>query len=214
MARFTLAAKIRDQKGKQAAKKLRGENQLPAIFYGSGASSMMLTVDYNELNKIITKTSGENVIIGLQIESDKGTDSKIVIIKDLQSDPVKRNYLHADFYEISMDKELEVEIALHFVNVPKGVVNGGMLQPIRREIAVSCLPDKLVDFIEIDVSGLDIGESLHIREITLPGGINSLMDPDLPVVTVMAPSAAAVEAAAGEGKAEAAEGKEKATEAK
>jgi large subunit ribosomal protein L25 len=207
MARFTLAAKTRDQKGKQAAKRLRRENRLPAIFYGPGASSMMLTVDYKELDKIITKTSGENVIIGLQIESEKGSDSKIVILKELHSDPVKRNYLHADFYEISMDKELTLEIALHFINIPKGVVNGGMLQPIRRELTVSCLPDKLVDFIEVDVSGLDIGQSLHIREITLPDGLKSELDPDLPIATVIAPSAAAAEAGAGEEKAVAAEGK-------
>jgi large subunit ribosomal protein L25 len=207
MARFTLAAKTRDQKGKQAAKRLRRENRLPAIFYGPGASTMMLTVDYKELDKIITKTSGENVIIGLQIESEKGSDSKIVILKELHSDPVKRNYLHADFYEISMDKELTLEIALHFINIPKGVVNGGMLQPIRRELTVSCLPDKMVDFIEVDVSGLDIGQSLHIREITLPDGLKSELDPDLPIATVIAPSAVAAEAGAGEEKAVAAEGK-------
>ena len=213
MARFTLAAAIREEKGKQAAKRLRRENKIPAIFYGPGASSLMLTVDSHQLDMIMKKTSGENVIIGLQIESDKGTDSRTVIIKELHSDPVKRNYLHADFYEISMDKELTVDIGLHFINTPKGVVNGGMLQPIRREITVSCLPDKLVEFIQVDVSGLDIGEALHIREITLPDGIKSALDPDLPVVTVVAPSAAAAEPAAGEKKAEEAEGKEAGPEA-
>jgi large subunit ribosomal protein L25 len=207
MARFTLAARIRDEKGKQAAKRLRKENRLPAIFYGPHASSLMLTVDSHDLHNIITKTTGENVIIGLQIESDKGPDSKMVILKDLHSDPVKRNYLHADFYEISMDKELTLEINLHFINTPVGVVNGGMLQPIRREITVSCLPDKLVDFIEVDVSGLDIGQSLHIGEIILPDGIKSSLDANLPIATVMAPSVAVAETA-GEGAAAEAEGKE------
>jgi large subunit ribosomal protein L25 len=211
MARFTLAARIRDEKGKQAAKRFRRENRLPAIFYGPSASSLMLTVDSHELNNILTKTTGENVIIGLQIESDKGTDSKMVILKDLHSDPVKRNYLHADFHEISMDKELTLDIALHFINTPVGVVNGGMLQPIRREITVSCLPDKLVDFIEVDVSGLDIGQSLHIREIILPDGIKSSLDPNLPIATVMAPSVVAAETAV-EGEAAEAEGKEAASE--
>jgi large subunit ribosomal protein L25 len=212
MARFTLAARLRDEKGKQAAKKLRNENRLPAIFYGPGTSSVMLTVDSHELSNIIAKTTGENVIIGLQIESDKGADTKTVIIKELHSDPVKRNYLHADFYEISMDKELTLDIALHFINTPVGVVNGGMLQPIRREITVSCLPDKLVDYIEVDVSSLDIGQSLHIGEIILPEGLSSSLDPSLPIATVIAPSVAAAEAATGEGKAEEAEGKEAASE--
>lgn len=212
MARFTLAARLRAEKGKQAAKKLRGENRLPAIFYGPGASSMMLTVDSKELSNIIAKTTGENVIIGLQIESDKGADTKTVIIKELHTDPVKRSYLHADFYEISMDKELTLDIALHFINTPVGVVNGGMLQPIRREITVSCLPDKLVDYIEVDVSSLDIGQSLHIGEIILPEGLSSSLDPSLPIASVMAPSVAAAETAGGEGKAEEAEGKEASSE--
>jgi large subunit ribosomal protein L25 len=202
MAQFTLAAKIRDEKGKQAAKKFRRESRLPAIFYGQGASSIMLTVNSHELDLILAKKAGENVIIGLQIESDKGVDSKTVILKELNTHPVSRKHLHADFYEISMDKELTLDIALHFINTPKGVVNGGMLQPIRRELTVSCLPDKLVDFIEVDVSGLDIGQSLHAGEVVLPEGIKSSLDPDLPVATVMAPSTAAAETAEGAEKAE------------
>jgi len=201
MAQFTLAAKVRDEKGKQAAKKFRREKRLPAIFYGPGANSVMLTVDSHELDLILAKKSGENVIIGLQIESDKGVDSKTVILKDLNTHPVSREHLHADFYEISMDKELTLEIALHFINIPKGVINGGMLQPIRRELEVSCRPDKLVDFIEVDVSGLEIGQSLHVGEIVLPEGIRSSLAPDLPVATVMAPSSAA-EPGAGAAKAE------------
>jgi large subunit ribosomal protein L25 len=208
MAQFTLAAKVRDEKGKQAAKKFRKEKRLPAIFYGPGANSIMLTVDSHELDLILAKKSGENVIIGLQIESDKGVDTKTVILKDLNTHPVSRKHLHADFYEISMDKELTLEIALHFINTPKGVVNGGMLQPIRRELEVSCLPDKLVDFIEVDVSGLEIGQSLHVGEIVLPEGIKSTLAPDLPVATVIAPSAVA-EPGAG---AEKAEGEEKKAE--
>jgi large subunit ribosomal protein L25 len=214
MARYTLAARLRNEKGKEAAKRLRRENRIPAIFYGPGAPSLMLTVDAHELDMIMKKKTGENVIIGLQIETDKGADSRTVILKELHSDPVKNDYLHADFYEISMDKELTVDIALHFINTPKGVTNGGMLQPVRREITVSCLPDKLVDFIEVDVSGLDIGQSFHVGEVTLPDGIKTILDPDLTVATVMAPSLVAAEPAAGEGEGEGeAEKKEAAPEA-
>lgn len=202
MARYTLAASLRDEKGKQAAKKLRRESRIPAVFYGPGAASLKLTVDAHELDMIMKKKTGENVIIGLQIESDKGIDSRTVILKELHSDPVKRNYLHADFFEISMDKELTVDIALHFINTPVGVANGGMLQPIKREITVSCLPDKLVDFIQVDVSGLEIGQSLHIKDIMLPDGIKSSQDPDITVATVMAPSIVAPEVTEGEEEAE------------
>lgn len=214
MAQFTLAARTRDEKGKQVAKRLRRENKIPAVFYSPGAASLMLTVGAHELDMIMKKKTGENVIIGLQIESDKGPDSRTVILKDLHFDPVKGNYLHADFYEISMDKELTVDIALNFVNTPIGVTNGGMLQPIRREITVSCLPDKMVDFIEVDVSGLDIGQSLHIREIVLPDGIRSIQDPDLTVVTVMAPTVITAGPEIGEEEVEEAEEKEEAPETK
>lgn len=198
MAQYTLAARVRNEKGKQAARKLRRENRIPAIFYGPGTASLMLTVDAHELDMIMKKKTGENVIIGLQIESDKGTDSRTVILKELHSDPIKSDYLHADFYEISMDKELIVDIALHFINTPKGVTSGGILQPIRREITVSCLPDKMVDFIEVDVSGLEIGQSLHIGEISLPDGIKTILDPGLTAVTVIAPTVAAAEPVAEE----------------
>ncbi|MBN1627609.1 MAG: 50S ribosomal protein L25/general stress protein Ctc [Deltaproteobacteria bacterium] len=209
MARYTLAAKVRNEKGKQAAKKFRRENRIPAIFYGHGAASLMLTVDEHELDMIMKKKTGENVIIGLEIESDKGADTRTVILKEMHSDPVKADYLHVDFYEISMDKELTVDIALHFVNTAKGVTNGGMLQPIRRELTVSCLPDKIVDFIAVDVSELEIGQSLHVKDITLPDGIKAVQDPELTMVTVMAPTIVAAEPTAveEEGK-EGEEGKE------
>jgi large subunit ribosomal protein L25 len=193
MAYYDLVARVREQKGKEAAKKLRKDNKVPAIFYGPNTDSLMLTVDSSVLRTIMNKTVGENIILRLQIESDKKTDTKMVILKELITDPIEDTYIHVDFYEISMDKKLTVNIPLRLINTPIGVANGGILQHVRREITISCLPDKLVDFIEADVSQLNIGDSLHFRDIILPEGITSDEEEKLTVAVVVPPSIAAVE---------------------
>ena len=110
------------------------------------------------------------------------------MIKEIQKDPVTRDYLHVDFYEISMEKELEVDIPVYLINTPIGVSEGGILEHIRRELKISCMPKNLVDKIEIDVSGLAIGQSLHIEDIALPPGLKSIEDRDLTIATIVAPS--------------------------
>lgn len=191
MAQHTLTARIREQKGKEVAKKLRNNNQIPAVFYGPGLDPLMLTVEDSDLRKLIKKVGGENIILGLQIESDKGSSSKTVMLKELQSDSVKDTYLHADFYEISMDKELTIDVPIRLINTPVGVKNGGVLQHVRREISISCLPDKVMESIEVDVSELDIGESVHIEDIELPEGVRSDQEGRLTVATVVAPTVSA-----------------------
>jgi len=193
MAYYDLAARVREQKGKEAAKKLRKDNKVPAIFYGPNTDSLMLTVDSTILRTIMNKTAGENIILRLQIESDKGTDTKMVILKELITDPVRDNYIHVDFHEISMDKKLTIKVPIRLINTPVGVANGGILQHVRREITISCLPDKLVDFIEADVSTLDIGDSLRFRNIILPEGITSDEEEKLTVAVVVPPSISAAE---------------------
>ena len=108
MTQPVLAAYLRKSTGKQAARKLRRNNQVPAIFYGPGTETVMLTLDYPELERLLKQAGGENIILELQVKSDKGTESKRAMLKDLQVDPVKDTYVHADFYEISMDKELSL----------------------------------------------------------------------------------------------------------
>ncbi|MCD4715729.1 MAG: 50S ribosomal protein L25 [Desulfobacterales bacterium] len=188
MTQPVLAAYIRKTTGKGAARKLRKNNQVPAVFYGPGTETVMLALDYPELEKLLKQASGENIILDLQVKSDKGTESKKAMLKDLQVDPVKDNYVHADFYEISMDKEITVAVPIQLLNIPIGITSGGILQHIRRELTITCLPDKLVDAFEIDVSGLDIGGSVHIRDIEIPEGITSEEEDHLTVAIVAAPT--------------------------
>ncbi len=187
MRQLIVAAHVRKNKGKGAARKLRRNHQMPAIFYGPGTQPMMLAVNYPEFERIAKVSGAENVILDLQIHSDHGEETKKVMLKELMMDPVKGTYLHADFYEISMDKEITVDIPVRLLNTPRGVTEGGFLQTIRRELTVSCLPDKLIDSLEIDVSGLDIGDSIHIRDIELPKGITCAEEGHLTVAVVSAP---------------------------
>jgi large subunit ribosomal protein L25 len=188
VAEYTLRAGVRDNKGKEAAKKLRRNNQIPAVFYGPDTDPLMLVVDYSDLDGIIKQTAVENIILALQIESEEGSDSKTVMLKELQVDPIKNTYLHADFYEVSMEKEVTVGIPIQLLNTPAGVVEGGILQHVRREITVSCLPDKMVEHLDVDVSGLEIGDSIHIRDIVLPEGLTTSQDENLTVAVVAAPT--------------------------
>jgi large subunit ribosomal protein L25 len=185
-----LTARIRTSKGKGAAKKLRNMAQVPAVFYGPKTESVMLAVDYPELERLLKKGSSDNIILDLQVQSDQGTETHKAIIKDILMDPVKDIFLHADFYEISMDKEITVDVPIRLVNTPAGVTEGGVLQHVKRELKISCLPGKMINVLEMDVSGLDIGDSLHVEDIDLPEGIVSLEEGDLTVAAVAAPTVA------------------------
>jgi large subunit ribosomal protein L25 len=188
METIQLESKDRSTIGKGSARKLRSMGRLPAILYGPKTSSIMLSLDYKQFDKILGEKSAENIIFDLKIDSLGKTNSKKVMIKEIQKDPVTRDRLHVDFYEISMEKELEVSIPIYLINEPIGVTQGGILEHIRRELRISCMPKNLVDKIDIDVSNLDIGQSLHIEDVSFPPGLNSLEDGDLTIATVVAPS--------------------------
>ncbi len=190
MQQTILAARIRKETGKGPARQLRKNKQIPAIFYGPSTEPTMLTVNLSEFDRLLKTGGTENLIIDLQVTTDAGTDTRKAILKDHAVDPLKGALLHADFYEISMDKKISVNIPVHLVNTPKGLTDGGILQQIRRQLSVTCLPDKIIASLDLDVSGMDIGDSLHIRDITLPEGVSCDEEEHLTVVVVAAPSLA------------------------
>ena len=187
MPQLSLAARLRTDTGKGAARRLRRDNQVPAIFYGPSSQPVMLAVKYLDLKTLLKSTDSENVIFQLQIESGQGTESKTVMLKELQADPIKPVYYHADFYEISMDKELTLNVPVHLVNTPAGASKGGILQHVKRDLLVSCLPGNLVEFLEVDVSALDIGDAVHVRDIALPQGMKAADDGDTTIAVVTPP---------------------------
>lgn len=210
MAQFTLSARTREGRGKGVARKLRAASQVPAVFYGPQAEPLLLVLEHTDLHKLLKKARGDNVILDLEISSEGKSDTRKAMLKDLQMDPVKDTYLHADFYEISMDKEITLDIPIRLLNVPAGVDQGGILQHVVREMTISGLPDKLTDQIEVDVSGLEIGDAVHIGDIPLPDGVTAIQDAGLTVAVVVAPTVTVEEAPE---EAEELEGEEAAEEA-
>ena len=209
MSQVVLAARTRQDAGKAAARKLRNQGQFPAVFYGPGTEPLLLSVDQREFETLLRHTSGENLIVELQVESEPARQA---MLKELQVHPLRRTVLHADFYEISMDREITVNLPVHLINTPVGVTNGGILETVRREITITCLPSKLVPALEADVSALDIGDALHVSDLILPEGMVSDEEGYLTVAVVSAPAVAPEEAEEEEALEEAAEGAEETTD--
>ncbi len=191
MAQITLPARVRVQKGKSAVRKMRNRQEVPAVFYGPKSDPVTLAIKNADLQGVIKQAALENIILGLEIESEGGKEKRNVMVKELQSDPIKDTVYHVDFYEISMNKEVSIDISIHLLNTPVGVTNGGILQHIKREMTILALPDRLIDHIDVDVAGLDIGESIHIEDIALPEGVSTPLDGQMAVAVVAAPTVSA-----------------------
>jgi large subunit ribosomal protein L25 len=187
MEQIQVEAFIRNQSGKGAARTLRRSGQIPAIFYGPETRPISLYVRQMDLERIFKKHSGENLFFQVQLKGENQEESRTAMLKELQKDPVSRAYLHVDFYEVSLTKELEVEVGLRIVGKSKGVEKGGMLQEARRDLQIRCLPRNIPEYIEVDISGLDIGDSLHVRDLHLPEEIRVLNDLQTTIISVVAP---------------------------
>ena len=191
MKQIAVKAQLREKKGKSWAKKLRVKKLIPCICYGPGKENMMLAVELSEIHRIIKTTKEVNIFIELNIERDgKGKEKRLVLLKDLQQNPITDEILHVDFYELSVDREISVDVPIRLVNTPVGVKKGGVLQQIVRELGITCLPKYLMDHIEADVSQLEIGDALHIKDLEIPKEIKIDEDPEQAVAVVTSPEAA------------------------
>ncbi len=183
MERQTLKAEIRKDTGKGAARSMRRSGSIPAVIYRENKATP-LKLDAHELHKFIKDTSGDQVLVNLKFD---GGD-KLALLKDFQMDPVAGDLLHADFFEVSMQEKVKVAVHVSTVGEPIGVKRDkGIPQYSLREIEVECLPGDIPGHLELDISGLEIGSSLHVMDLDLPQGITLLTDPDEMIVTVMAP---------------------------
>ncbi len=214
MQRPVLTAEIREGVGKEKAKKLRVKGMIPAIFYGPRSQTISLVIDSKELAKALQTEAGENVLIDLDIRKGPQSDRKVVMLKDIQIDPLQRITLHTDFYEVTMDEMVTVEVPVHLVGKPEGTKVGGILEQVRRAIQIQCLPGDIPKSIDVDVSPLKIGDSIHVQEIQVEKA-KILSDTNFTIATVVPPvvEEKVVEAVAPEA-AEEAEVKEKEEEEK
>ena len=188
MKQVSLNAELRTECGKSAVKKLRREGLIPAILYGHKKESIPLSLSSFLLNRIMTDEAIESTLIDLIIKAGENEEKKTVVLKDTQVCPVKRNYLHVDFYEVDMSEKIVVPISIHLIGKAKGVEAGGILQQIKREVEVKCLPSKIPGRFEIDVSNLEIGDSIHLGGISLDEGVEILEDLSLVVAAVSTPT--------------------------
>ena len=183
-----LKARLRKDAGKGVARRLRKDGMVPAIFYGPKTESVLLAVNSSDLRKLL-KGKEENVFINLIVENGK-IIQKFTLIKELQIEPVSRKFLHVDFYEIDMEQTMTLDIPIHFTGEAMGVETGGDLHYVKRDIKVSCLFAVLPEFIEVDVSGLQIGDSIKVQDIKLPDGVTVLDTEDTILASVSAPKTA------------------------
>lgn len=185
--KFDLAATMREQAGKGAARSMRRAGKVPAVLYGQG-ECLLLTVNPDELIKVLKSQAGSTALISLTVTGAKSKPNRTALLRDYQVDPVSGAVLHADLFEISMSKPIRVKVPIHVIGgLPAGVKEGGVLHHNLRELHVECLPAALPDNIEVDASPLKIGDGIHLKEIAQRQGVRFLDDPDQMVVSVAAP---------------------------
>lgn len=185
MASAQLKAELRSETGKGANRKLRASGRVPAVVYGHGEETRKLTLDAHDLARILSSVHVENTIIDLDIA---GEGTVRTLVREIQSHAWRDAVLHVDFYQIHAGETLTVAVPVRFVGTAPGVKAGGMLQHTLDEVEVRCLPDAIPEFFEVDISGLDIGDSVHVSVIRLPEGVELLEDPERTVCSVLPPT--------------------------
>lgn len=182
-----IKTKIRTTTGNGPARRLRMSGQIPAVLYGPKTESVLLSVNKNDLELLFKKGGIGQVVLNLVIQKNGETTTRPAMIKELQTHPVSRNFIHIDFYEIKMDQKITAKIPVVTTGIAKGIELGGVLQIIRRELEVECLPLEVPESIEIDISDLDVGDSIHVGKIRLESELEFLEDDNYTVVTVLTP---------------------------
>jgi large subunit ribosomal protein L25 len=202
MAQFVaLAANPRVQTGKGAARQIRFQKKVPAVIYGHGRPTQSLEVDAQALEQALTGIEPASTIIELTLEGKKAR----TLIREIQRHPVRPDIIHVDFYEIHADEKVTLKVPVHLVGTPDGVRNaGGVLDQVTREVEIEVLPEQIPDRVELDVTALIIGRSLHVRDLNIPNA-TILTHGDLTIATVVPPRTEEVVAPAAEAVAEVAE---------
>jgi large subunit ribosomal protein L25 len=189
-----LAAQVRKEQKKGPARRLRQQGFVPAIFYGGHTDNIQLAVKSSDLFKLY-KEKKNHSFIKLIIDDGGQKLEKLSLIKEVQTQPLTGKYYHADFYEVDMKKKLAFDVTLNFTGKAVGVENGGELQHIKREVKVLCLPADLPDHIDIDITAIEIGHSIKVKDIKVSDALTILDTPDAAVVSVAAVKVVKVEAA-------------------
>lgn len=184
MEQTILSVDSRDNLGKSACRKIRRAGRLPGVLYGLG-KCQAISVEPKLIHTLLLEEGGRNKVLNLK---GSGVDGRHAIIKAYQVDPLKRNLVHVDLLEIDVNMKIEVTVPLTYVGKAQGVADGGVLNMIERTIAIRCLPTQIPKNIDVDVTALSIGHSIHLDQIQLPEGVEKVSQHNLTLVTVVPPT--------------------------
>jgi large subunit ribosomal protein L25 len=191
-----LTAERRTALGRSAVRKIKAAGAVPAVIYGAKDAPEALQVSKRDISALLSHASGENILVELEIA---GSGNRLALVQEVQHAPLGGDVLHIDFHAVSMDEMIEADVPLEPTGTANGVKNfGGLLEQNLRSLSVECLPRDLPDLISVDVSALNIGDSIHVREIPLPAGVTTRIPADLTAFSVMAPTVAEEPAAGAE----------------
>jgi large subunit ribosomal protein L25 len=193
MPEIVVSAEKRTEKGKNVNRRLRVAGRIPGVLYGGAKEPVPVAVSPKDISAVLRSAAGENTLF----ELDLGGSRRKVILKEYQIEPVKGRLLHADFYEVALDKALEVKVHVEVSGTPVGVkVQGGILDFVTRELEIECLPTDIPEKIVVDVSELEMGKHIRVSDLKLSDKLTMLTDPDVVIVHVVAPRAEEVPVAA------------------
>ncbi|PAZ01080.1 MAG: hypothetical protein CAK90_02230 [Spartobacteria bacterium AMD-G4] len=186
-----LTARPRTESGRNAVKTVRTRGSVPAVIYGHHRTPANLEVSHRELEILLSHAVGENILVDLEIQDGANNSSQLSLIQEVQRHTLRNQILHVDFQAVSMTEKISADITVEPFGEAEGVKNfGGLLEQSIRSISIRCLPQDLPEIIRVDVSALKIGDSIHIRDLQLPSGVEADVDADLTVFIVAEPAVA------------------------
>jgi large subunit ribosomal protein L25 len=186
MPEFVVPAESRSETGKNANRRLRSSGKIPGVVYAAGKDALQVSVSPREISAILKSASGENTLFDL----DLGGQRRKVILKEFQREPLRGKLLHADFYEVALDKALQVSVHVELTGTPVGVkVQGGIVDFVTRELEVECLPADIPEKITIDISHLELNKHLRVSDLKLGDKVQVLAEPEVVIVHAVLPKA-------------------------
>ena len=193
MATVSLSANSRDAVGKGAARTLRSQGQIPAVIYGHGREPQPLSLNARDLDKMLGHIQAESTVIEVTV----GGQTSKTLIREIQRHPIKRQILHVDFQALVAGEKVTVSIPILLTGVPEGVrLGGGVLDQTLRDLEIEVDPSNIPDHVELDVTNMVIGDSMHVSDLSVPSGVEVLDAPEASVAVVAAPRAVIEETAA------------------
>jgi large subunit ribosomal protein L25 len=188
MAMMEMTAVRRHGSGKEGARKVLSLGKVPGVMYGKGLESRSVEFDRRELEKFLSVARRGAVIVRLNVQDGKEAKETYAVVKEIQTNPRTDQVIHVDFYEVAFGKKFRIEVPIRVKGKAAGIEQGGVVEQVTRSLEVECLPKNVPEFLEVDITPLEIGHSLHLQDVTFPEGVNPLeKDTRITIVAVHAP---------------------------